>query len=215
MSTEMSEHRARAYRKRRRAEMEAATRERITEATVELHGTIGPARTTVSAIAERAGVQRATVYRHFPDQASLFVACTQHWRDRNPAPDLSAGPRSVRPRNASGSPWRALRLVRAHRADGRAGPAGRRGAARPCGPPSSRCRATSRRRSTCCCRGGGSAAPRRRRLRAAIGHAVAFETWRSLVRRQGLSDAEAVDLMATLVGDRVTTHRAPPQRPGG
>jgi len=86
----MSEKHGRAYRKRRRAELEAETRRRITEATVELHGSIGPARTTVSAIAERAGVQRATVYRHFPDQASLFVACTQHWRDRNPAPDLSS-----------------------------------------------------------------------------------------------------------------------------
>ena len=58
----------RPYTKTRRAELEQQTRERITEAAVELHGSLGPARTTISAIAQRADVQRATVYRHFPDE---------------------------------------------------------------------------------------------------------------------------------------------------
>src|SRR5436190_10302006 len=77
----------RPYRKRRRAELEAHTRRRITESAAELHGTVGPARTSVSAVAERAGVRRSTVYRHFPDEAALFAACTSHWMAANPMPD--------------------------------------------------------------------------------------------------------------------------------
>jgi AcrR family transcriptional regulator len=77
---------SRPYEKRRRAESEQETRRRITEATVELHRTLGPARTTVSAIAQRAGVQRATVYRHFPEDADLFAACSAHWVAAHPYP---------------------------------------------------------------------------------------------------------------------------------
>src|SRR5688500_10745162 len=77
----------RKYELKKRAEAQDETRRRITEATVELHGTIGPARTTISAIAERAGVQRLTVYRHFPDERALLGACTSHWRERHPPPD--------------------------------------------------------------------------------------------------------------------------------
>src|SRR5919106_5043085 len=84
-----TEKHTRPYRKRRRAESEAATRQRITEAAMELHGTVGPARTTISAVAERAGVQRATVYRHFPSETELFEACSGHWYSLNPMPDPS------------------------------------------------------------------------------------------------------------------------------
>ncbi|HVF77532.1 MAG TPA: helix-turn-helix domain-containing protein [Solirubrobacteraceae bacterium] len=76
----------RPYEKRRRAEAELETRRRITEATVELHKTVGPARTTISAVAERAGVQRATVYRHFPTDGDLFAACSAHWIGLHPYP---------------------------------------------------------------------------------------------------------------------------------
>src|SRR5262245_19818737 len=80
----------RQYRKRQRAAGEEETRRRITEATVALHETVGPRRTTVKAVAERAGVQRATVYRHFPDEAALYAACQAHWVERqgpfDPAP---------------------------------------------------------------------------------------------------------------------------------
>jgi AcrR family transcriptional regulator len=79
----------RNYRKNARAESEAATRERIVEAVVALHEEIGPARTTIQGIAERAGVQRLTVYRHFPGQPELIAACSSHWAKRNPTPDLS------------------------------------------------------------------------------------------------------------------------------
>src|SRR5262245_27188410 len=78
---------SREYKKRKRAESEAETRERIAAAAAELHGTLGPARTTVSAVAERAGVQRATLYRHFPDEPALFAACSAHWAAANPPPD--------------------------------------------------------------------------------------------------------------------------------
>ena len=69
----------RPYELRRRAETMAATRQRITDAAVDLHGSVGPARTTISAVAERAGVQRHTVYRHFPTEDDLFAACSGHY----------------------------------------------------------------------------------------------------------------------------------------
>ena len=78
----------RPYRKKRRAELEEQTRRRITESAVALHGTLGPARTSISALAEHAGVRRSTVYRHFPDEAALFAACTAHWMADNPVPDI-------------------------------------------------------------------------------------------------------------------------------
>ena len=77
----------RPYRKQKRAEAEEETRRRITEAAVQLHGTLGPARTTVTEVAERAGVSRMTVYNHFPTDADLFHACSAHWESRNPFPD--------------------------------------------------------------------------------------------------------------------------------
>src|SRR5919198_6303081 len=89
MSSEVTSHATRRYRKRLRAEQEQQTRQAITEAAVKLHGTVGPARTTVSAIAEEAGVQRATVYRHFPDEPSLFRACSGHYMAMHPPPDPS------------------------------------------------------------------------------------------------------------------------------
>lgn len=79
----------RKYTKKRRAEQQDQTRERIVEATVALHEELGPAQTTVKAIAERAGVQRLTVYRHFPDDVSLFQACTSHYLAQHPPPALT------------------------------------------------------------------------------------------------------------------------------
>ena len=71
-----------------------ATRLRITEAAIDLHGSLGPSRTTMSAVAERAGVERRTLYRHFPTEADLFTACSTHYFDVNPWPDL-AGWRAI------------------------------------------------------------------------------------------------------------------------
>ncbi len=85
----------RKYELKKRAEQVAETHLRITEAAIELHGTIGPSRTTLSAVAERAGVERRTLYRHFPTEADLFAACSTHYFTANPWPDLGS--------------WRAIR----------------------------------------------------------------------------------------------------------
>jgi AcrR family transcriptional regulator len=87
MITEMGK---RKYTLKRRAERREATRDRIVEATVALHETVGPRDTTITAIAERAGVQRLTVYRHFPDETSLVAACSTRWLEQNPPPDPRA-----------------------------------------------------------------------------------------------------------------------------
>jgi AcrR family transcriptional regulator len=85
----------RKYELKKRAEEMAETRMRITEAAIELHGTVGPSRTTLSAVAKRAGVERRTLYRHFPTEADLFEACSSHYFAANPWPDLGS--------------WRAIR----------------------------------------------------------------------------------------------------------
>jgi len=77
----------RRYKMRRRAQDQERTRQRIVEATVALHGTVGPRNTSISAVAERAGVQRLTVYRHFPNELALFGACSSHWLKLHPPPD--------------------------------------------------------------------------------------------------------------------------------
>src|SRR5919107_5906511 len=87
MATRRYRKKPRKYEKKRRAEQESETRQRILEAMVDLHREVGPARTTISAIAERAGVERLTVYRHFPDERSMFEACTTHYATEVPQPD--------------------------------------------------------------------------------------------------------------------------------
>jgi AcrR family transcriptional regulator len=87
MFIEMSK---RPYRMARRAESRDETRARIVDAAVALHGELGPRTTSISAIAERAGVQRLTVYRHFPDDESLFAACSAEWTSRHPFPDMAS-----------------------------------------------------------------------------------------------------------------------------
>jgi AcrR family transcriptional regulator len=80
----------RRYTQKQRAAQRQATRDKIVEAAMFLHEELGPANTSIKAVAERAGVQRLTVYRHFPDDASLFQACTAHWLSRHPPPALQA-----------------------------------------------------------------------------------------------------------------------------
>jgi AcrR family transcriptional regulator len=79
----------RRYELKKRAEDMAGTRLRITEAAIELHGTVGPSRTTLTAVAKHAGVERRTLYRHFPSEADLFAACSAHYFTANPWPDLA------------------------------------------------------------------------------------------------------------------------------
>jgi AcrR family transcriptional regulator len=196
----VTENRTRPYRKHRRAELEQQTRERIVEAAVELHGSVGPAQTTVSGVAERAGVQRATVYRHFPDETSLFAACSAHWVERNAPPDLArwAAVRDPDARLAQGLAelyaWFAgtERMIELLTRDVAV-------------VPSMHTQfqtfvAYFAAAADTLARGRPERGAARRRARAAIGHAVAFETWRSLVRRLGLTDAEAVALVRAMVG---------------
>ena len=199
MSTQNSPSSKRKYRKRRRAELEEETRLRITEAAVDLHGSLGPARTTISAVADRAGVQRATVYRHFPDEEALFGACSAHWRAQHPLPDLAEWA-------AVGDPSKRLRvalsdlyawyeggegMLEKTTRDAPVVPA-MRSAVESMGGWFAEALATI-------LRGRPERGARRRRVEAAIGHALSFATWRSLVREQGLSAAEAVELMYGLV----------------
>ena len=108
----------RPYRMRRRAELEEQTRRRITESAVALHEELGPAQTSISAIADRAGVRRSTVYRHFPDEASLFAACSSHYRAANPPPNPQVWAAIGRHPNAAtgfdGADLAELRALAAH-----------------------------------------------------------------------------------------------------
>jgi AcrR family transcriptional regulator len=189
----------RRYEKKRRAELEAETRRRITETAVELHGTVGPARTSISAIAERAGVRRSTVYRHFPDEAALFDACSSHWEAANPAPDMTAWQSIDDPderlRRAVEDFYAYYRrteqmMDNLHRdeltmpivAERFAGFRGYVAAVR-----------------DMLMRGRPVRGRRREDARAAVGHALAYTTWRSLAREQGLTDERAAALVCALV----------------
>jgi AcrR family transcriptional regulator len=80
----------RTYTLKHRAEQQAETRRRIVDAAVDLHSSIGPARTTISMVAERAGVQRHTLYAHFPDERSLHLACSGLTFECDPLPEAEA-----------------------------------------------------------------------------------------------------------------------------
>ena len=83
-------NKTRTYRKRERARQEKETRRKIVESVVELHRTVGPAKTTVTDVAKMAGVGRMTVYNHFPTETDLIEACSTHWSQQNPPPDPDA-----------------------------------------------------------------------------------------------------------------------------
>jgi AcrR family transcriptional regulator len=190
----------RPYVKKRRAELEESTRRRITESAVELHGTLGPSRTSLSAVAEHAGVRRSTLYRHFPDEAALFAACSAHWSASNPAPDLGRWA-------AIDDPDQRLRValqeLYAHY----------RRTERMMGnllrdedtvPTVTRTfggfREYIKTAHETLMAGRRARGAARQRVFAATGHALAFTTWRSLAREQELDDSQAADLMCRLVG---------------
>jgi AcrR family transcriptional regulator len=199
----------RPYRKKRRAELEAETRRRITDSAVELHGTVGPARTSMSAVADRAGVRRSTLYRHFPDEAALFEACTAHWGAANPPPDISAWAAIDDPderlRTALGelyAYWRRTeRMMENLIRDETTNEHVRR---------SFRAfHAFMAAARDILMAGRGARGRAHKRVQAAIGHALAFSTWRSLAREQELDDALAVELMSGLVASAAPHDRVP------
>jgi AcrR family transcriptional regulator len=189
---------ARKYELKQRAESLTATRERIVEATVELHDSLGPARTTISAIAEHAGVQRLTVYRHFPDERALFRACSAHWTARNPKPDpsswLAVDDPEARLRIALTAIYAFYRST-----EGMTGNLLRDLPALPVlqevAAPFTEYWQTVRHALD---RGWRTRGHKRALLRAAIGHAIEFDTWRSLTHREHLDDDDAAETMVSL-----------------
>jgi len=189
----------RPYRMKRRAELEERTRTRITESAVALHEELGPARTSISAIAEHAGVRRSTVYRHFPDEETLFAACSSHWRAANPPPDPRAWAAVADP---AGRLEAALRELYAFY--GRTEPMYTSLLRDEPLVPAVHQRLGDfygylRAIQDILMEGRRLRGHAARRTRAAIGHALAFPTWRSLTREQSLADGDAVTLMCVLV----------------
>jgi AcrR family transcriptional regulator len=191
--------RKRKYEKKARAEAEAQTRQRITESAVKLHGSLGPANTSMSAVAEAAGVRRSTLYRHFPDERALFGACSAHWGERNPPPDISRWAEIEDPderlRLALDELYayyrRAGEMIDKLLRDEQSVPV----VAELFGP-FHRFLATA---TEILARGRGLRGNAAKRTRAAIGHAIAFRTWQDLTEAQGLDDDQAADVMSRLV----------------
>jgi AcrR family transcriptional regulator len=188
----------RKYEKKRRAELEAETRRRITQTAIDLHGTVGPARTSISAIAEQAGVRRSTVYRHFPDEEALFDACSSHWAAENPFPDSE-------PWAAIEDPAEQLRValdaLYAFYAGTEAMMENLHRDERTMSLVRDRFVVFHEYQAALrdmLVRGRSGPRRRREKVRAAVGHALAFPTWRSLTREQGLHHDEAVEMMVRL-----------------
>jgi AcrR family transcriptional regulator len=184
---------------KRRAEQEGETRLRITESAMALHGTIGPARTSISAVAERAGVRRSTVYRHFPNEATLFSACSAHWMTLNPPPDPGGWATIEDPEERLST---ALIELYAYydRTEGMLDKLLRDAATVPIVDElMGAFRAFLEVATETLVRGRESRGNARRRQRAALGHALTFGTWQDLCRTQGLDAHGAADLMTCLV----------------
>ena len=186
---------ARTYRLKHRAERQDETRQRIVEAAIELHQTVGPAATTVSELAERAGVGRVTVYRHFPDELTLVRACSGHYFERHPLPDPELWHEVADPVERFRTALRdvyayhrateemfthVLADVRDHEVVAPYHAHWRRAADVIVAPWQARGR-------------------RRTLLRAGIGLALSFDTWRALTRDYGLTDEQAIDVALRLV----------------
>jgi AcrR family transcriptional regulator len=191
--------RRRSYRLKRRAERQAQTRERIVDSAVELYEEVGPSRTTISAVAARAGVQRLTVYRHFPTDGSLAVAAAERHLARYPLPVITdwfgvrdPGARLERALSELYGFYRTSeRATASVLRDEQNVPALREGLRPLLEPLSVLPRALSE--------GWPTHGPdERRRLVAAIAHALDFATWRSLTAHDRLQDVEAVELMISL-----------------
>jgi AcrR family transcriptional regulator len=191
---------SRPYRLGRRVDAMTETRQRITEATVRLHGTVGPARTTISSIAELAGVQRQTVYRHFPTEEELFAACSAHYWERHPWPDPAT--------------WRSGDSVRARITEALARFYAFYADVEPMLTNVLRdaplvpyieqvglatfaefLDGTARDLVAIC----APARDNRKAVAAAVRHALAFATWQSLVRQNRLSRTAAVELMWAMI----------------
>ena len=188
---------ARTYKLQRRAEQQAKTRQKIVEAAVDLHASIGPALTTISMVAERAGVQRHTLYAHFPDERSLFLACSGLALERDPLPDGNAW-RAIKDRRErlrvglrAIYDWyeRNVDLAACFLRDGEYHLLTKEMIALRYGPPMAVYREVLGKTLTA-------------RQRAVLHLALSFFTWRTLVRESRLTQSTAVDVMVEAVESR-------------
>jgi len=181
----------------RRAAQVGETRQRITEAAVRLHTTIGPANTSIASVAVAAGVTRLTVYRHFADLDAIFVACMAHWAGEHPWPDPGGWMTIADPADRARRAFRELYdFYGANAAD--LYPINRDSAAM---PASARAAAAARRARLAEVIVGDSAGSnaRDRALGALVRHLVDFRTWHGLAVEQGLEARELVELAVRLV----------------
>ena len=188
------------YNLKARAERQQQTRQRIVESAVELHKTHGPAQTTITDIAKRAGVERQTVYNHFPDELSLLKACSAHNRTLNPPPDPE--PWRLIPDTESRL-RRALAEVYAYyrrneqiqanvTRDAQANPNVRK-------VFEARIKHQERMRDALAAGLGQGEGQHHKQLCGAMWVALEFQTWRALVRQQGFEDEEVIELMVGMV----------------
>ncbi|MFP3882597.1 MAG: TetR/AcrR family transcriptional regulator [Actinomycetota bacterium] len=177
---------------KKRARQIAETRQRIVEAAMRLHTSVGPANTTISAVAKEADVTRVTVYNHFPDEEHLFLACSAHWTQLHPPPDpqrwTEVSGLEPRSRQALDELYGWFRdndddLYPLYRDFTAMPPAFQQGVI-----------AQFTEIGEALVVGSGVRGHRRDRLRAVAGHVTSYWTWRSLVVEQGLSTGDAVDL---------------------
>ena len=187
----------RKYQLKHRAERQEETRQRILEATIMLHERVGVPGVTISAVAEQAGVERLTVYRHFPDEKALLTAATtfylgaypppnpQPWRDiADPGVRLRVGLTATYAYHQQteamighliqGMPYKpiicdALEAYLAHWLGVQQ------------------------------ILSAGWDTADRALITVAVGHTVSFKTWHSLVRDLGLENDQAVELMVGMV----------------
>jgi AcrR family transcriptional regulator len=202
----------RSYVMQKRAESEEQTRVSITESTIKLHETLGPSQTSISAIAEHAGVRRSTVYRHFPDERALFSACTTHYLAANPLPDLArwaaVADANQRLRTALQELYsyycRTQQMMTKILRDEEAMPIVKQ--------MLDRYRQYLADARETLMAGRKLREPARRRVKAALGHALDFHVWRSLVIEQGLDGSESADLMCLLVAGAAKRKSGRPDR---
>ncbi len=197
---QMGETKRGKYNLKARADRQQQTRQRIVETAVELHKTHGPAQTTITDIAKRSGVQRRTVYNHFPNELSLFKACSAHNRALNPPPDpepwkLIPNPES-RLRRALAEVYAYYRrneqMITNVIRDAQANPNVRK-VAEP------RVKHQERMRDALAAGWEQRDGQRHKLLYGVLWMALEFQTWHTLVRQQGFDDDESIELMVSMV----------------
>jgi AcrR family transcriptional regulator len=205
----------RHYELKARAESQQQTRKRIVDATVALHEEVGPARTTVAEIARRAGVTRLTVYNHFPEDSGLFAACQGEFLSRHPPPDLGPAMALERPQARVGAALATLYESYRERAPMTSKVLRDRSALPALDELMRRTADIHVAGLTDALAAGFASASGEtaRRLHAVVALALDFGTWQRL-DSEGLDDAQAADLMATLVTATATAAGRPGPRPG-